>query len=144
MLSSRLLTRIEEKKAKLDSLRPLPAATLNRLKEQFTVEWIYNSNAIEGSTMTLRETQLILETGLTIGGKSLREHFEVTNHKDAIDYVEALAQKDERITPSHVRQIHKLVLSQIDDANAGQYAKPKSVLRARNTFRPNHGRFPNA
>lgn len=123
MLSSRLLTRIEEKKAKLDSLRPLPAATLNRLKEQFTVEWIYNSNAIEGSTMTLRETQLILETGLTIGGKSLREHFEVTNHKDAIDYVEALAQKDERITPSHVRQIHKLVLSQIDDANAGQYRK---------------------
>lgn len=123
MLSSRLLNLIEEKKAKLDSLRPLPAATVNRLKEQFTVEWIYNSNAIEGSTMTLRETQLILETGLTIGGKSLREHFEVTNHKDAIDYVEALAQKDERITPSHVRQIHKLVLSQIDDANAGQYRK---------------------
>lgn len=123
MLSPRLLTRIEEKKAKLDSLRPLPAATVNRLKEQFTVEWIYNSNAIEGSTMTLRETQLILETGLTIGGKSLREHFEVTNHKDAIEYVEALAQKDERITPFHVRQIHKLVLSQIDDASAGQYRK---------------------
>lgn len=123
MLNSRLLTRIEDKKSKLDSLRPLPSAAVSRLKEQFTVEWIYNSNAIEGSTLTLRETQLILETGLTIGGKSLREHFEVTNHKDAIDYVESLAQQGELITPFHVRQIHKLVLSQIDDANAGQYRK---------------------
>lgn len=123
MLNQRLLTRIEEKKTRLDSLRPLPAASVNRLKEQFTVEWIYNSNAIEGSTLTLRETQLILETGLTIGGKSLREHFEVTNHKDAIDYVESLAQQSELITPFHVRQIHKLVLSQIDDENAGQYRK---------------------
>lgn len=122
MLNQRLLTRIEEKKAKLDSLRPLPAAAVSRLKDQFTVEWIYNSNAIEGSTLTLRETQLILETGMTIGGKSLREHFEVINHKDAIEYVESLANQGEPIT-FHVRQIHKLVLSQIDDENAGQYRK---------------------
>lgn len=123
MIDQRLLSRIEAKKSKLDALRPLPFAAVSRLKEQFTVEWIYNSNAIEGSTLTLRETQLILETGLTIGGKSLREHFEVTNHRDAIDYVESLAQKEEHITPFHVRQIHKLVLSQIDDENAGQYRK---------------------
>ncbi len=123
MLDRRLLARIDEKKSKLDALRPLPSAAVNRLKEQFTAEWIYNSNAIEGSTLTLRETQLILETGLTIGGKSLREHFEVTNHKDAIDYVESLAQQSELITPFHVRQIHKLVLSQIEDENAGQYRK---------------------
>lgn len=122
MLNQRLLTRIEEKKAKLDSLRPLPAAAVSRLKDQFTVEWIYNSNAIEGSTLTLRETQLILETGMTIGGKSLREHFEVINHKDAIEYMESLANQGEPIT-FHVRQIHKLVLSQIDDENAGQYRK---------------------
>jgi Fic family protein len=123
MLNSRLLTRIQQKKEKLDSLRPLPVASLKRLKEHFTVEWIYNSNAIEGSTLTLRETQLILETGLTIGGKSLREHFEVTNHKDAIEYVEKLSNAKEAITPFHVRQIHKLVLTQIDDENAGQYRK---------------------
>jgi Fic family protein len=123
MLNQRLLTRLEEKKTRLDSLRPLSAAAVKRLKEQFTVEWIYNSNAIEGSTLTLRETQLILETGLTIGGKSLREHFEVTNHRDAIDYVESLVGQNELITPFHVRQIHNLVLSQIDDENAGQYRK---------------------
>jgi len=122
-MDKRLLSRIEDKKSKLDSLRPLPTAAVTRLKEQFTVEWIYNSNAIEGSALTLRETQLILETGLTIGGKSLREHFEVTNHKDAIEYVESLVDKKEPVSAFHVRQIHKLVLSQIDDENAGQYRK---------------------
>src|SRR3972149_1185784 len=128
MLNQRLLTRIEEKKAKLDSLHPLPPAVVNRLKEQFTVEWIYNSNAIKGSTLTLRETQLILETGMTIGGKHLREHFEVINHKDAIEYVESLANQGEPITAFHVRQIHKLVLSRIDDENAGQYSKTQVCI----------------
>ena len=123
MIDTRLLTRIENKKTLLDSLRPLPEQAVARLKEQIMVEWIYNSNAIEGSTLTLRETQLILESGLTIGGKSLREHFEVINHKDAIEYVEHLVAGSEPITPFHVRQLHKLVLAQIDDNEAGQYRK---------------------
>lgn len=123
MLDPRLLARLEHKKAQLDALRPLPAAAVARLKEQITVEWIYNSNAIEGSTLTLRETQLILETGLTIGGKSLHEHFEVINHKDAIEYVESLSEQDAPFSAFHVRQIHKLVLTRIDDENAGQYRR---------------------
>jgi Fic family protein len=123
MLDARLLARLEHKKAQLDALRPLPASAVARLKEQIMVEWIYNSNAIEGSTLTLRETQLILETGLTIGGKSLREHFEVINHRDAIEYVESLAEQDMPISALHIRQIHKLVLSRIDDENAGQYRR---------------------
>jgi len=123
MLDPRLLKRLEQKKSQLDVLRPLPAAAVARLKEQLTLEWIYNSNAIEGSTLTLRETQLILETGLTIGGKSLREHFEVINHKDAIEYVESLSGQDEPLSAFHVRQIHKLVLTRIDDENAGQYRR---------------------
>jgi Fic family protein len=121
MLEPRLLARLEQKKAQLDALRPLPAAAVRRLHQQLTIEWIYNSNAIEGSTLTLRETQLILETGLTIGGKSLREHFEVINHKEAIEYVEGLASGDDPITPFHVREIHRLVLTRIDDESAGQY-----------------------
>ena len=121
MLESRLLERIERKKSQLDTLRPLPTAVVNLLREQILVEWIYNSNAIEGSTVTLQETRLILETGLTIGGKTLREHFEVTNHRDAIQYVEQLVADQEKITQFHVRQIHKLVLSQIDVASAGNY-----------------------
>jgi Fic family protein len=121
MLDPRLLARLERKKAQLDALRPLPAPAVARLNEQITIEWIYNSNAIEGSTLTLRETQLILETGLTIGGKSLREHFEVINHKDAIDFVEGLAREDAPLSAFQVRQIHRLVLSRIDDENAGKY-----------------------
>ena len=121
MLEPRLLKRITAKKARLDALRPLPVAAVRRLQEHLTVEWIYNSNAIEGSSLTLRETQLILEMGLAIGGKSLREHFEVINHKRAIEYVETLATATEPITPFHVRQIHQLILTGIDDENAGQY-----------------------
>ncbi|MFQ5340348.1 MAG: Fic family protein [Anaerolineae bacterium] len=123
MLDPRLKARIETKKAQLDALRPLPRAALTRLWERITLEWIYNSNAIEGNTLTLKETRLVLETGLTIAGKSLREHFEVLNHKEAIDFVEDLARKGEPITAHTVRQIHALVLAKIDDAEAGQYRK---------------------
>jgi Fic family protein len=121
MIEQRLLTRLTEKKARLDAARPLPGAAARRLGQQLAIEWTYNSNAIEGSTLSLRETKLILETGLTIGGKSLREHFEVINHQAAIDYVESSATTSEPITAYHVRQIHSLVLKSIDDEQAGQY-----------------------
>jgi len=123
MIDPRLLSRLNEKKNRLDTLRPFPAAILGKLREQLDLEWIYNSNAIEGSTLTLQETRLILEAGITIGGKSLREHFEVINHREAIEYVVALVNQDEQITPHHVRQIHQLVLAKIDDDNAGQYRR---------------------
>lgn len=121
MINNRLLTRLRDKKTRLDDRRPLPAAAIRRLEDQLAVEWTYNSNAIEGNTLTLRETQLILEQGITIGGKSLREHFEVVNHREAIALVESLAEKREPITPSGVRQLHALVMARIDDDNAGQY-----------------------
>ncbi|RLD02730.1 MAG: Fic family protein [Chloroflexota bacterium] len=123
MLEPRLQNRLDDKKAQLDALRPLDAGIVIRLREQINLEWIYHSNAIEGNTLTLQETRLILETGLTIGGKSLREHFEVTNHQEAIKYVEYLLEQDVAITPQHVRQIHKLVLREIDNDNAGQYRR---------------------
>ena len=123
MIEQRLLQRINEKKERLDALRPLPDWILARLRQSLNLEWIYNSNAIEGSTLTLQETRLILETGLTIGGKSIREHFEVINHQEAIVYIEDLVGQDVEITPYHVRQIHQLVLANIDDTNAGQYRK---------------------
>ena len=125
MIEPRLQKRLETKMAQLDELRPLPTAAINRLRDEILIEWIYNSNAIEGSTITLQETRLILETGLTVGGKSLREHFEVTNHKDAIQYVEDLVKNTEPITAFHVRLIHKLILTHIDDENAGSYRKTK-------------------
>lgn len=128
MLDPRLLERLDTKKRQLDELRPHPTAAVQRLKQQILVEWIYNSNAIEGNTITLHETKLILETGLTIGGKSLREHFEVINHRDAIEYVEALVDASESISPFHVRQIHKLVLTRIDEESAGTYRKTQVLI----------------
>ena len=121
MIEKRLLDRIAGLKVELDTLRPLPAGAVARLREQLNQEWIYNSNAIEGSTLTLRETQLILAHGVTIGGKSLREHLEVVNHKDAIGFVEDLARRSGRISAVDIRQIHQLVLARIDDDNAGRY-----------------------
>ena len=123
MLHARLLTRLKQKKAQLDALRPLPASIVRRLNEELAVEWIYNSNAIEGNRLTLRETRLILETGITIGGKSLREHFEVINHQKAINYVHSLVGDEMPFTAFHVRQLHNLVLENIDNENAGQYRK---------------------
>lgn len=123
LLEFRLEQRVASKKGQLDAQRPLSATVVERLHEQLTIDWIYNSNAIEGSTLTLRETELILQYGLTIGGKSLREHFEVVNHRDAISFVEALAGKDQPITAFQVRQLHQLVLMRIDDENAGQYRR---------------------
>jgi Fic family protein len=142
MLESRLLERLDTKKSQLDELRPLPLAAVNRLKEQILVEWIYNSNAIEGSTITLHETKLILETGLTIGGKSLREHFEVINHRDAIEYVEALTNSNELPTPFHIRQIHKLVLTQIDNDSAGKYRETQVLIAGAAHTPPESWRVP--
>ena len=121
MIERRLMQRINDKKERLDNLCPLPEGILARIRQSLNLEWIYNSNAIEGSTLSLQETRLILETGLTIGGKSMREHFEVINHQQAIGYVEELVREDIEISPYHIRQIHQLVLTNIDDTNAGQY-----------------------
>ena len=82
----------------MDELRPLPAAAVRNLDEVYRIEWTYNSNAIEGNTLTLLETKLVLEEGLTIGGKKLREHFEVVNHSEAIYYVQDVVNRNIELT----------------------------------------------
>lgn len=114
------LTLIDELKNRLDSLRPLPAEAVRNLEEVYLVEWTYNSNAIEGNTLTLLETKLVLEQGLTIGGKKLREHFEVINHAEAIAYIQELLRQDQELTEYVVKSIHHLVLKNIAD-DAGRY-----------------------
>jgi len=117
------LKHVEEKKAALDARRPLPEATTARLKDQFDVEWTYNSNALSGSTLTLKETETVLHQGLTIGGKTLQEHLEALNHKKAIDFVETLAHQAEPLTEDNLLQIHALLLKRIDDTEAGHYRR---------------------
>ncbi len=118
---NRLIQRIDEGKRVIDKYRPLPRVILSRLRKQLIIEWTYNSNAIEGNTLTLKETLLILEDGLTIGKKSLKEHLEAINHRDAICFVEELASKSQKITERNVREIHSLILKEIDSKYSGRY-----------------------
>lgn len=88
------LDELDALKARLDSLRPLPAAAMRNLQEALVLRWTYHSNAMEGNSLTLLETKVVLE-GITVGGKLLREHFEAINHRDAILYVEDVVRNAE-------------------------------------------------
>jgi len=117
-----LLARIDEGQIIINQNRPLPRSILHKLREQLIIDWTYNSNAIEGNTLSLNETKLILEDGLTIGRKSLKEHLETINHREAIEFVEHLSSsKKNKLTERNVREIHSLVMKGIDPDYAGQY-----------------------
>ncbi|MGD0496482.1 MAG: Fic family protein [Candidatus Bathyarchaeia archaeon] len=135
MVKPKIYARIFSKKRALDKLRPLPSQLVKKLWEQMQIEFAYNSNAIEGNTLSLRETQLVIQEGITVRGKSLREHLEARNHPDAIDYVEKLARKKTSIRQDDVLRVHELLLRGIDDQNAGKY-RSGQVRVAGATFMP--------
>jgi len=116
-----LLDRLGQGKSLIDRHRPLSPSIVKRLREQLVVEWTYHSNAIEGNTLTLRETRMVLEEGVTIGGKPLSEHLEAINHKEAIEFVESLAQANQLMSERDLKNIHALILKKIDDHYAGRY-----------------------
>lgn len=115
-----ILDRIKSKKEVLDASRPLSVSVLNRLKEDLSLEWTYNSNSIEGNSLTMVETKIVLYDGMTIGGKSLREHFEAINHDKAIQHVEELADASYTMRSLDVLNIHEIVLANIDAHMAGR------------------------
>ena len=116
--------RIDAMKAELDALRPLSADAVKSLKTLFDIDLTYNSNAIEGSTLTYSETKIILLDGITIGGKSTREHLEAINHKEAIDYIEEISRRGvKEITRGDVLGLHSIILRGIDTPNAGVYRR---------------------
>jgi len=131
------LARIQEKKSRLDALRPLPTAAVQNIKNSLTLEWTYNSNSIEGNTLTLQETKMIIEDGMTIKGKSLREHFEAVNHQDAIEYVESLVAKSHFLRASDVLDVHGLVLLRIEKEFAGRYRNAGVRIAGANFVPPN-------
>ena len=118
LFDDRVHDRILEKKKRLDARRPLPSSILRKIQRQMEVEYIYNSNAIEGNTLKLRETQLILEEGITIKGKSLREHLEVRNHPKAIEYVEKLTERS--LKEHDIFVLHQIIMRGIND-EAGRF-----------------------
>ena len=104
-----LLFEIEKKLDRLSGMRPLTQGELNRLREEFMVEFTYNSNAIEGNTLTLQETAMVLE-GMTVDRKPLKDHLEAVGHRDAFLYVRDIATKDLPLDESTIKNIHSLVL----------------------------------
>lgn len=120
LIQEKLLSRINEKMNRLNSLRPLPDDAVNKLHEEMRLLHTYHSNAIEGNTLTLQETKLVLEEGITIGGKSLREHLEATNNAKAFDIMENIARKKKTIDHVVIQHIHEVVTSGILE-EAGKY-----------------------
>ncbi len=131
------LERIQRKKAELDKLRPIPKYALQSVKESLSLEWTYNSNSIEGNTLTLQETKMVLEEGFTIKGKSLREHFEAINHQEAIEFVESLISDKFKLTKTDILRIHHLVLQKIDKDFAGIYRSSGVRISGANFTPPN-------
>ncbi|MBP2027112.1 Fic family protein [Acetoanaerobium pronyense] len=120
-------TYIDSLKNKIDSHRPFSKRLINSLHEKLIIEWTYNTNAIEGNTLTMSETKVVLE-GITIGGKTMREHLEVINHKEAILFVEDLISNKESLSEWNIRNLHGLILKGIDNENAGKYRKENVVI----------------
>ncbi|MBU9738168.1 Fic family protein [Lachnospiraceae bacterium ASD3451] len=125
-----LLDIIDRKKIELDSRRPLTEGEMERLTEEFVVEYTYNSNAIEGNTLTLRETDLVLR-GLTIDRKPLKDHMEAVGHKEAFDFVLDLVKEQVPLSESIIKQIHYLVLADKKD-DRGVYRRiPVKIMGAK-------------
>lgn len=118
-------------KTKLDEHRPLAGEIVSNLHENLVVQWTYHSNAIEGNTLTLKETKVALE-GITIGGKTLREHVEAINHRDAILFVEDLVTKQQPLDEYSIKSLHQLVLKNIDADNAGLYRQVNVLISGAN------------
>lgn len=134
--------RLYEKKSLLHDARPLPQIALQKIKEALSIEWTYNSNSIEGNTLTLRETQMVLQDGITIKGKSLREHFEAKNHEFALQHIYKLVARDYVINAKDILDIHAYVLRSIEDDYAGRLRNAGVRISGANFVPPNAQKVP--
>lgn len=121
MADNNILRKADELKAHLSTLRPLPEEALAKIREAMEIEYTYESNRIEGNTLTLQETALVINEGVTISGKSMREHLEAINHNEAIAFIKEIAQGTETVSERIILQIHALILRSINRENAGRY-----------------------
>ena len=123
-----LVKRLDDQAAKWKTQKPLEGIQLTKLQEYFNVAYTYDSNKIEGNTLTLQETHLVVNEGLTIGGKSMKEHLEAVNHYEAIDYLQDLVKKQVKISERVIKELHHLVLKGIDRENAGRYRSVPVII----------------
>jgi Fic family protein len=129
-LSPIVKTRLEEKLKKLNKLRPLPKSAVQKLREKFQIEMTYNSNAIEGNSLTLKETFLVINEGITIKGKPLKDHLEAKDHQAALEYLYDLVDKNKKHTISEmlIRNLHQIIIQEIDKEWAGRYRNANVII----------------
>lgn len=132
-----LISRLAEKQKVLATARPLPAIALAKIRDSLSIEWTYNSNSIEGNSLTLRETHMVLNDGMTVKGKSLREHFETHNHDKAIDLLYKFVSDHKPLDASSILDIHALVLRSIEDDFAGRLRNGAVRIVGANFLPPN-------
>ena len=129
-LNPSLRKRLDQKLSVIQKLRPLPPGVLAKLKEQFSIEMTYNSNAIEGNKLTLKETFLVLNEGITIKGKSLKDHLEAKDHYEALGYLYDLVEhgKKQTLSENLIRSLQKLVVRETDPQSAGVYRSGNVII----------------
>jgi Fic family protein len=137
-MDPRLAERINRKKAQLDRYSPLPSDTVRRLNEDLRVFLTYHSNAIEGNSLSLQETQMVIDYGVTIHGHPLREYLEATNHAEAYQYVVSCIEKRERITLTTIFTLHSLVMDKILESKGRFRAVPVYIRGSNMTPPPAH------
>lgn len=130
MIPKEILKRIDQKHAYLQNRRPLSAALVQKLREQFALEMTYNSNAIEGNKLTLKETFLVINDGITVKGKSLKDHLEAKNHHEALHFLFELIEHEKKHTVSErlIRSLQQLVVKDIEDSDAGKYRQGNVMI----------------
>jgi len=129
-LSLIVKNRLEEKLSKLNKLRPLPKSAVQKIREKFQIEMTYNSNAIEGNSLTLKETFLVISEGVTVKGKPLKDHLEAKDHYAALEYLYDLIDKNKKHTISEtlIRNLHQIIIQETDKEWAGKYRNANVII----------------
>jgi len=122
-----VLKKIDALKAKIDVHRPLDTHMMNQVREYFRIGMTYSSNALEGNSLTETETKIVIEDGMTIGGKPVKDHMEALGHSEAYDLLFRLA-KGQSITEANIKELHRLFYYRIDSKEAGKYRKRKVII----------------
>ncbi len=122
-----ILAEIDKLQQEINSYRPLPAHTFKQLKEYYRVGLTYSSNALEGNSLTETETKIVIEDGITIGGKPIRDYYEALGHSEAYDHIYNLS-KEKEFTENDIKKLHKLFYHRIDETRAGRYRKEKVFI----------------
>ena len=142
MIADTFLADIAAKKAELDALRPLAGGALLALQKAYDVELTYTSNAIEGNTLTLRETAEVIEHGITVGGKPLRDHLEAVDHYEAVLWMRRLAAAGSVINESTVKELHRRVVFRSQPEIGGVYSQFRRKIAGSNAIFPNPVKIP--